>query len=99
LTDTNRELQDRADIATVTSHLATLERLEKADRLRSPRITGRSARSGRISPSNRPTSRPQNYRRFLWRTALQLKYIPKVPTTTAIAIRWQARIPCKTSLW
>jgi len=64
LTDTSRELQDRADIATVTSHLATLESLEKADRLRSTRITGRSSRAGRISTSNRPTSRPQNYRRF-----------------------------------
>jgi len=39
LTDTSRELQDRADIATVTIHLATLESLEKADRLRSTRIT------------------------------------------------------------
>jgi len=64
LTDTSRELQDRADIATVASHLATLESLEKADRLRSTRITGRSSRAGRISTSTRPTSRPQNYRRF-----------------------------------
>jgi len=64
LTDTSRELQDRADIATVTNHLATLESLERADRLRSTRITGRSSRAGRISTSNRPTSRPQNYRRF-----------------------------------
>jgi len=64
LTDTSRELQDRADRATVTSHLATLESLEKADRLRSTRITGRSARTGRISTSNRPASRPQNHRRY-----------------------------------
>jgi len=64
LTDTSRELQDRADIAIVTSHLATLESLEKADRLRSTRITGRSFRAGRISTSTRPTSRQQNCRRF-----------------------------------
>jgi len=64
MTDTSRELQDRADIAAVTNHLATLESLEKPDRLRSTRITGRSARSGRISTSNRPPSRPQNYRRI-----------------------------------
>jgi len=49
LTDTSRELQDRADIAAVTSHLATLESLEKADRLSTTRTTGRSARPGRIT--------------------------------------------------
>ena len=67
LTDTSRELQDRADIATVTSHLATLESLEKADRLRNTRITGRSSRAGRISASTRPPNRPQTYRRYLSR--------------------------------
>jgi len=38
LTDVSRELQDGADTAAVTCHLATLESLEKADRLRSTRI-------------------------------------------------------------
>jgi len=60
LTDASRELQDRADIATATSHLATLESLEKADRLRSTRMTGRSSRAGRTSASTRPASRQQN---------------------------------------
>jgi hypothetical protein len=44
-TDTNRDLQDRADISTVTSHLATLESLEKAERQRSNRIAGRFSRA------------------------------------------------------
>jgi len=61
--DASRELQDRADVSTVASHLATLESIEKADRLRSTRVTGRSSRPRRISASTRPPSRPQNYRR------------------------------------
>jgi len=63
MTGTSRELQDRANIATVTSHLATLESLQKADRLRSTRMTGRSSRLGRMSASTRPPSGPQNHRR------------------------------------
>jgi len=65
LTDTSRELQDRVNIVTVTSHLATLKSLEKADRLRSTRITGRSPRAGRYPQvQDQQAGRPQNYRRF-----------------------------------
>jgi len=54
LTDTSRELQDKADIATVTSHLTTLESLDKASRLRSTITTLRlsSIKRGSQADSN-----------------------------------------------
>jgi hypothetical protein len=61
ITDTSRELQDRADIATVTGHLVTLESLEKANRFKNTRVQGRSPRAGRISASPRfPSRQPFN---------------------------------------
>ena len=59
MTDHNREMQDRADISTLTNHLSTLESLEKADKLRNHRNTGRGSRSGRISTNTRPRRQGQ----------------------------------------
>jgi len=63
LTDTSRELQDRADLPALTNHIGVIESLERAERLRNTRTTGRGSRPGRYPIRSRAPGRQPAYGR------------------------------------